>query len=354
MAAIRIVIVASVLCLGSAFAQDEEPAKTARNQSAWRDLVGGAMPELPNAKWLCGEKLPKTLAEMKDRVGLLAFLDTRQSESRDVMIALTEFHQEHAAEGLCIAVIAVDDEKDVKAEFVDRLQAPFPVGVFSGDEKMVPYIKGPGAFDAPRINLFGPDGKVVSHEMPTPPALEKLLEGVWIPTIDRELAAELADARSAYESGWSGVAHELAAKFADSKDEGVARDAQYLISKSEHHAAAAVREALEERKDEFPEMAYGRLLGISRQLAGLAPTRSVDARLKELKDNPRVSHEGKAWAAYEKELDHELAVRRAGGKRIAIELEKIAKALDKLVEKDRRGTAPQFMRKRAEALRGVR
>jgi hypothetical protein len=128
-------------------------------------------------------------------------------------------------------------------ESVEEIRKVFPeergnlwVGVDS-EQTTLPRYASEGALPLPRFYLVDDEGKVVSQDCPEASQIERLLERVFVPTLERDLAPALKDARAAYDRGRAGAAWKAAEGFAASEDAAVAEDAKFLREKVERYAA---------------------------------------------------------------------------------------------------------------------
>jgi len=247
-------------------------------------------------------------------------------------------------------VVAISDEPidRLKSKMVKGEGATYWIGSDPENKTLASFVNE-GSLGIPQFYLVDAAGTVVGMEVPSEKQLEKLLEAIFSLALDRSLHQKLERARLAYEWGSYAIAFQTADKLLTDKDQTVAADAKYLCEKVLKYAHYRRKILEAELKTAEPAQAYGNVLVMQHELAGVDPELKswVDMERGRLAqtDEVKVKDERKAWGLFDKILRRELR-----GFASDYERGRVKVLYGELVEKHRRAAAAAFARKRLEKL----
>lgn len=247
-------------------------------------------------------------------------------------------------------MVAISDEPvaTLKSKMVKERGATYWIGSDPKNQTLVSFV-GEGPLGIPQFYLVDATGTVVGMEIPREAVIEKLLAETFSLKLEKTLHRKLERARLAYEHGAYTTAFEAAGKLLEDKDQVVVADARLLRRQVSRYAAHRRKIMEAELQTSDPGNAYGNLLLMKHQLAGIDPKLQswVDGALRRLARTGEIKAkaESKAWRLFEKTLRRDLK-----GFASDYERGRVQVLYKELADDHRRTTAAVFAKKRLERL----
>ncbi len=267
-------------------------------QSGWRDLTGQPVPELQVEEWLNAEVEAPTAASLKGKVWLLEFFATWCMPCMGKVGRLSKLHDKYFDRGFRVVAVSSEPLDELKKAMVDKRKVKYWIGSDPDTVALQEFAQG-GEVAIPRFCLVDAKGRVVGHELPDDAQIEALLQDVFDPELHRELHAELAAARGAYEMGAYGVAWRATAPLLAHAEPLVAADARFLRDKIESYSAFRERTGEQDLAGLKPPDAFALLLVQRCEFDGLAAGAWAEQRLRGLRQDESVAKHKQAWAKLE-------------------------------------------------------
>ena len=222
---------------------------------------------------------------------------------------LSRLHEKYYARGLRVVTISSEPLDMLKSKLVTERSARFWIGSDPQNRTMHAFTNG-DSVGIPQFYLIDTMGKVVGMDVPSEKTIEALLEQIFVVDLKKQLHQKLGKVQLAYEHGSYTIAFQTAGKLLAGKDQTVVADARFVREKVAEYAEHR-RKILEiELKTAEPGHAYGNLLLMKHELAGVDPKLKswVDKQLKRLArtDEVKAKDENKAWRLFERALRREL------------------------------------------------
>ena len=212
---------------------------------------------------------------------------------------LEELNKKYFDKGLRIIAVSAEPIGLLQAQVVENRGGKYWIASDPDRATVAGYIS-PGKRGIPHAYLIDATGTVVSEGVPDSGRIEQLLEGVFDPSLGRELDKSLKAAVKSYKKGDYGKAHAAAARQVENENRVISSDAAYLQERCV--ACADFHKGLVEsgiKQKDFTTV-YDDLKMISKKFAGMEAAPWAAAKKKELDGSAEVKTEMKASKALRK------------------------------------------------------
>jgi hypothetical protein len=221
-------------------------------------------------------------------------------------VRLNRLHDLYAAKGFQLVVISPHALSDLREQLIGKYGAKYWIGCDSKLKTLIGFIVPNTRAEFPMSYLVDSRGKIVDPGPELEEKIQYLLDEVFDPSLRRELAPGLADARAAYEAGSVGAAWLAAAPALESADASLVADAKFLRERCEAYGAWK-RLMLERKISEGALPAAVRALKeVEKAFAGMPVSAWAGETRRDLEKDPKVKMESVLGVPFRPGIGREL------------------------------------------------